>query len=149
MITLIEVNEQNWVDIFALSVYDEQKGFLASPIGILGRGYAYRTCNAKVLGISREEQLIGLALVRDMDEEPACYELQQFMIDRRFQNKGYGTQALHLILSRLARERKYGQVEVCVHKEDAAALRVYEKIGFVDTGYVDETIRNTPAGKDL
>ena len=29
-------------------------------------------------------------------------------------------------------------VEVCVNKADAAALRVYEKAGFTDTGYLDE-----------
>ena len=32
---------------------------------------------------------VGLALVRDLDGEPACYDLQQFMIDRRFQGRGY------------------------------------------------------------
>ena len=29
-------------------------------------------------------------------------------------------------------------MEVCVKKEDAAALRVYEKVGFTNTGFVDE-----------
>ena len=46
--------------------------------------------------------------MKDMDEEPACYDLQQFMIDQHFQNKGYGTEALGLILSALSKERKYG-----------------------------------------
>jgi diamine N-acetyltransferase len=40
-------------------------------------------------------------------------------------------------LSALEAERKYGCVEVCVKRTDAAALRVYEKVGFTDTGYVD------------
>ena len=62
------------------------------------------------------------------------------MIDRRFQNQGHGTEALRLILAHLAQEGKYDQVEVCVHREDAAALRVYEKVGFADTGYVDEDV---------
>ena len=44
----------------------------------------------------------------------------------------------NLILAELAAERKYGCVEVCVKKDDAAALRVYEKAGFTDTGYIDE-----------
>ena len=75
--------------------------------------------------------------MRDLDEEPACYDLQQFMIDRRFQGRGYGTEALRLILSALEAERKYGCVEVCVKRRDTAALRLYEKLGFVDSGYVD------------
>ena len=31
-------------------------------------------------------------------------------------------------------------VEVCAKKDDAAVLRLYEKAGFTDTGYVDEDV---------
>lgn len=57
-----------------------------------------------------------------------------------FQNKGYGTEALRLILSLLSKEDKYSQVEVCVDKNDAAALRMYKKVGFEDIGYIDESV---------
>ena len=60
------------------------------------------------------------------------------MIDSRYQGRGFGTEALRMILAELGRERKYDFVEVCVKRRDAAALRVYEKAGFVDTGYVDD-----------
>lgn len=140
MVKLFDVNEQNWLDVFSLSVTEEQKKFLATPVGIVARGYIYRSCNARVYGICNSEHVIGVALVRNMDEEPACYDLQQFMIDRRFQNKGYGTEALRLILSELSKERKYRHVEVCVNKNDAAALWVYKKVGFEDTGYIDENV---------
>lgn len=140
MIKLVNVTEHNWLDIFSLSVHENQKKFLATPTGIVARGYIYRSCNARVYGISNDEHIIGVALVKDMDEEPSCYDLQQFMIDRHFQNKGYGTEALRLILSVLSKERKYGQVEVCVNKENAAALWMYKKAGFEDTGYIDESV---------
>ena len=138
MLKLTEINEDNWLAFRSLSVVDDQRGFLDSAVGILARGYAYRACRARVLGIAEDGAAVGLALVRDLDEEPACYDLQQFMIDRRFQGRGYGTEALRLILSGLERERKYGCVEVCVRRDDAAALRLYEKLGFVDTGYIDD-----------
>ena len=135
---LIDVTEENWLDIARLSVSEEQQAFLDRPIGIIARGYVYRRCNARVIGIADDNQVVGVALVRDLDEEPACYDLQQFMIDRRFQNKGYGTQALKQIINQLQAEGKYTCVEVCVNKADAPALRVYEKAGFVDTGYIDD-----------
>ena len=138
MIKLIEVNEQNWLDIRGLSVSEVQKGYLDSAVGILARGYVYRNNRARVIGIAENEAIIGVALVRDLDEEPACYDLQQFMIDVRFQGKGCGTVALRMLLSELEKERKYGCVEVCVKRNDTAALRVFEKVGFVDTGYIDE-----------
>lgn len=139
-IQLIDVTEENWLDIARLSVSDEQQAFLDRPIGILARGYVYRHCNARVIGIAGDGQIVGVALVRDLDEEPACYDLQQFMIDRRFQNRGYGTQVLKLILEQLQAEGKYDCVEVCVNRADAPALRVYEKVGFVDTGYIDDDV---------
>lgn len=139
MIRLVEVNEQNWLEIAALSVHENQQRFLDRPVGIIARGYAYRFCNTKVIGIANGEQIIGVALVKDLDEEPACYDLQQFMIDKRFQNRGYGTEALRLILTQLRKEGAYTCVEVCVNKENAAARRMYENIGFSDTGYVDES----------
>ena len=138
MLKLTEVTEENWLDVRKLSVSDTQKGFLDSPVGILARGYVYRRDRARVIVITEDTDVIGVALVKDLDEEPACYDLQQFMIDARCQGKGRGTAALRLILSELEAERKYDCAEVCVKKTDAAALRVYEKVGFVDTGYIDE-----------
>lgn len=140
MLKLIEVNEDNFMDFRRLSVRDDQKGYLDSAVGILARGYLYRSCRARVIGIAEDDTVIGTALVKDMDEEPACYDLQQFMIDRRYQGKGFGTEALRMILAELEEERKYSCVEVCVKKEDGAALRVYERAGFTDTGYIDEDV---------
>lgn len=139
MIQLLDVNDQNWLDVAALRVSESQKMFLDRTTGILARGYAYRSCNARVIGIANDEQMIGVALVKNLDEEPACYDLQQFMIDQRFQNKGYGTEALRLILSQLRKEGRYARVEVCVNKEDMPALKMYRKLGFSDTGYIDES----------
>lgn len=138
MLKLFEVNEENWLDLRRLSVSEAQKGFLDNPVGILARGYVYRHDRARVIGIEDDDTVIGVALVRDLDDEPACYDLQQFMIDARFQGKGCGTAALRMLLSELEKERKYDCVEVCVKKNDAVAFRVYEKVGFVDTGYIDE-----------
>ena len=140
LLKLIDVNEENWLDIRKLSVSDDQKSFLDSAVGIIARGYVYRSYRAKVIGIADNDTVIGVAMVKDMDEEPACYDLQQFMIDTQYQGKGFGSEALRMILSALEREQKYDCVEVCVKKNDAVALRVYEKAGFVDTGYVDEDV---------
>lgn len=138
MIKLIDVTEENWLDVARLTVSEEQQAFLDKPLGIIARGYVYRNCNARVIGIADDSQMIGVALVRDLDDEPACYDLQQFMIDKRFQNKGFGSAALKQIIELLEKERKYNCVEVCVNKADTPALRVYEKAGFADTGYIDD-----------
>ena len=140
MIQFVDVNEENWLQIASLSVREEQKPYLAPPIGILARGYVYRDCGARVIGIANDGQIIGAALVRDFKEEPVGYDLQQFLIDQRYQNRGYGTEALRLILEQLRQEGRFDHVEVCVKKADSEALHVYEKVGFVDSGYVDEDL---------
>ncbi len=140
MIRLEDISEENWTEVARLSVSEEQQLFLDQPIGILARGYVYRNCNARVFAIASDNEIVGVALVRDLNEEPACYDLQQFMIDRHYQNKGYGTEALRLILAALHDERKYDCVEVCVNKEDWAALHLYRKAGFADTGYIDDSV---------
>ena len=62
------------------------------------------------------------------------------MIDENYQGKGYGSAALALILGELRTEGRFDHVEVCVKKDDAAAIRLYEKHGFTDSGYVDPDV---------
>ena len=137
MTALWEITEENWLDVASLSVKESQKGFVAPAVGILARGYVYRNCGAKVYAVEDGGEIVGAALVREFTEEPVGYDLQQFMIDARCQGRGCGSRALALILDELRREGKYARVELCVKKEDAAAIRLYEKHGFTDSGYVD------------
>ena len=137
MIKLTNVTEDNWMEVAALSVKEHQKQYLAPAIGILARGYVYRNCNARVLVIENDDTIVGVALVREFTDEPLGYDLQQFMIDRKYQGRGYGSSALRSILDLLRREAHFDHVEVCVKKEDAEAIHLYEKLGFVDSGYVD------------
>lgn len=137
MIRLVEIDERNFFRVRQLKVGEDQQRFLDSPLGILARGYVYRAQRARVLAAENDGEIVGLMLVKDMDEEPACYDLQQFMIDGRFQGRGYGAAALGLLLELLRQEKKYDDVEVCVHRENAAALALFTGAGFLDTGYVD------------
>ena len=140
MVRLADITEGNWTEAASLAVKESQKRFVASSQGILARGYAYRNCGGRVFLIENDGIAVGLALVREFTEEPFGYDLQQFMIDGRFQNRGYGSQALKLILDELRKEGKYDHVEVCVKKEDTDAIRLYERCGFYDSGYLDEDV---------
>ena len=137
---LISVTEDNWMDVASLSVKEEQKKYVAPAIGILARGYVYRNCNAKIYAFENDGVIVGTALVREFTDEPLGYDLQQFMIDEKYQGKGYGSRALELILDELRKEGRYDHVELCVKKADAEAIRLYGKHGFADSGYVDEDL---------
>ena len=140
MINLKGITEDNWIKAASLSVTDDQKEFVAPAIGILARGYVYRDCNARVYAIENDETIVGIVLVREFTDEPPGYDLQQFMIGKQFQGRGYGSAALGLILDELRKEAHYDHVEVCVKKEDKTAIRLYRKHGFIDSGYIDENV---------
>ena len=140
MIRLGEITEENWLEAAAIRPGEGQLDFVASPLGILARAYVYRDCRARVWTIEEDGRVVGLAMVREFDDEPLGYELQQFLIDRKAQGRGVGTEALGLVLDRLRQEGRWPTVEVCVKKADAPALRVYEKAGFADSGYVDPEV---------
>ena len=140
MIRLTDVTEDNWPEVASLTVKDSQRNYVAPAIGILARGYVYRDCNARVFVIENDGAVVGTALVREFTDEPLGYDLQQFMIGREYQRRGYGFLALQLILDELRKENHYDHVELCVKKEDTEAIRLYEKCGFRDSGYIDEDV---------
>lgn len=137
MITLQPINETNFIHAAGLKVHHWQKGFVASAPMILAWGYAYRNQRASVWGIYEKDRILGLMMIHDLEEEPACYHLCQFMVDAGEQGKGYGQQALALVLDACRRERKFPRVEVCVKKDDTGAIHVYEKAGFRISDYQD------------
>lgn len=137
MITLQTINETNWMQSGRLCVNAKQQDYVGFAVEILARAYAYREQRAICRAVCRDSQIVGLSMLHDLEEEPACYHLCEFMIDQRFQGRGYGQAALKLVLEHCRREGKFPRVEVCVKKENAAAIHVYEKAGFRDTGYTD------------
>ena len=140
MISLVKIDESNIVKAKKLEVFENQKSFLDSAEGIVKREKIYKDLNSHLFGIANEETLVGLALVKDFEEEPFAYDLQQFMIDKNFQGRGYGTKALKLILEYLKKEGRFESVEICVKKEDFPAIKLYEKVGFKNSGYIDENL---------
>ena len=137
MITLRPIDETNFIQAARLKVHPVQQAYLQSAPMILAMAYAYRNQRGVVWGIYLDDAIVGLAMLHDLEDEPSCYHLCQFLIDAAEQGKGYGQQALQLILSSCRREGKFPRVEVCVKKEDAVAIHVYEKAGFYNTGYID------------
>ena len=140
MIYIISIDENNKAEAEKLEVSEEQKSFLDSSSGIIKRAEIYKNLNPHLFGINSDEKLVGIALVKDFAEEPFGYDLQQFMIDINSQNRGYGTAALKLILDYLKKEGRFDHVEICVKKADFSAIKLYEKVGFKDSGYVDENL---------
>ena len=137
MVKLIEITEENYQIVCSLKVADDQKSFVAPPVGILARAYAKRSRNAHALAVVNGETIIGVVMYMELFEEPACYTIEQFLIDKQYQGNGYGKQALLSVINLLAKERKYEAIEICVKMAALRAISLYRSIGFIDTGYID------------
>ena len=67
----------------------------------------------------------------------AYYTLWKFMIDRRYQNKGYGRQALELGIQFLQNRFNASEIYTGVVPGNTVAKKLYESVGFADTGLVE------------
>ena len=150
MLRLEKINGRNVWDILKLSVSDEQENFVARNETSIIEAYTAITANgyAFPFGIYDEETPVGFCMIGygtddSWEDAPAVaqnsYNLWRFMIDRRYQGKGYGKAAMRLILDFIATQ-PCGPAGLCwlsYGPENTAAKALYAAFGFRETGEWD------------
>ena len=150
MLRIEEVNGKNVWDLLKLRVSDEQKTFVASNdtsiieayTSITGNGYAFP------FGIYDEDVPVGFLMIGfDVDDywedAPAIaknnYNLWRLMIDKAYQGRGYGKEAVRLALD-FIKTLPCGSAEYCwlsYEPENEVARKLYNSFGFNETGDMD------------
>lgn len=127
-----EVTPNNWRRINSLEVKDEQKEFVASNIAILAKAFAYNMYNSRVYVLYSEDNPIGLTMQRDFyhNEDIICI-LDQFMIDKNYQGKGFGKKAMKQWISIIKSKNKYNLIMLCYKKGDIVAEKMHQGLGFI------------------
>lgn len=89
-----------------------------------------------VLGIARktDDALLGRIALRHIDPRNSQAELALFIGPPRETGKGYGTEAVRLIVKYAFDTLNLQRVHLRVHADNAKAVRAYEKAGFVREG---------------
>lgn len=136
MIHLETVTPDNWRS--GLRVRDDQKGFVADSAGILARAWAYRDCRSRAFIIYNDDTPVGMAMYHDDAEEANACVFDQFFIDFRYQGRGFGREAARLVLALMEQDGRFDKVYLCYIEGDTAAKSLYEKLGFYETGFVEE-----------
>jgi diamine N-acetyltransferase len=151
MIRLKKISAENLWDVVDLRVKKEQKNFVAANANSLLEAYlaAGSDCTAFPFAIYDDKKLVGFLMIGY--NEAAMYELYgekapeilrnnyslwRFMIDRKYQNRGYGREALRLALD-FVRTLPCGEAEYCelsYEPENTVARDLYRSFGFVETG---------------
>lgn len=137
MLHLVDVDGDNWLT--DLHVSGAQKEQVLDAMGILARAYAYRDEGSYAFFIYDNDAPIGMGLYCDYPELES-YELNQFFIDERYQRHGYGKAAMKLILEKLKQEGKYHKVVLWYMDGNDAAKRLYEHMGFSESGSIQDEI---------
>ena len=150
MVRLEQVSEENIREILALRVGTHQQGLVAPNSVSLAEAYLALRAHGQVFpfGIYDGDTPVGFCMVGfgsddEWEDAPAVadgnYNLWRFMIDERYQGRGYGKSALALVLDFIAGE-PCGPAPLCwlsYAPENAAAKALYASFGFRETGEKD------------
>ena len=140
MVELRPITEDNFIDAFNLSLAPGQEVFVSHPIRSLAQAYVYRD-QCQPFGIYAAGTMVGYVMVI-YDYDIPEYDIWHMAIDQAAQGRGYGSEALDLVIA-YARTKPFGdadRIALTCHRDNAAALGLYRKKGFVSTGaeYGDE-----------
>ncbi|MGN0369687.1 MAG: GNAT family N-acetyltransferase [Butyrivibrio sp.] len=131
-IHLTELNKDNWLEAVNLSVSEEQKNIFPIP-------------NTYWLGISRYEEKTTLyAIMSDeiivgliglgYDEDGISGFINPLMIDAKYQGNRYAEQAMEMAINILKKDYNAAHINLGHRKENIAAGKLYEKLGFEIVG---------------
>jgi len=136
------VDRTNWREMVRLELNPEQQGFVSPPAWSLAR------CHVRFFGdgfehlphlIYAERQAIGYASTACNPATEQEYWIDDIMIDRRHQGRGYGraatVQTIRMIASRYPQCRA---VQLTCFRANVVAANLYVSLGFVAAGQDDE-----------
>lgn len=133
MIKLREITPENLESVLALSVSQSQQSYVSTTAVSLAQAYVFRG-TAHPFAVYADDTPVGFIMLgyyRERDQ----YTLWKFLIDQRFQNRGYGKQALILGIEYLKEKFGVSEIYTGVSIGNTAAKHLYRSVGFRETGF--------------
>ena len=133
---LREVTKANLREVLRLKVAPEQERFVATNAVSLAQAH-FDPEIAWFRAICDGDTPVGFVMLDD-NPKTRTYTLWRFMIDARYQRKGYGREALELVFAHV--KTRPGATELFTSCVDAPGGPgpFYEGLGFTYTGALDE-----------
>ena len=154
MIHLEKIDHRNVWDVIDLKVFRAQRDFVASNTISLVQAYSVRDSDTAAFpfAIYHDKKPVGFLMIGyneaasydAFDVEPAevlknNYSIWRLMIDKRYQGRGYGREAIRLALD-FIRTWPCGKAEYCslsYEPENTRAAELYHSLGFEENGEMD------------
>ena len=156
VIRLVKIDAKNALDVGALKVKRSQRHFVDNNKNSIIDAYTTigTNCTAFPFGIYNDDEPIGFIMIGyneavmyeywfDDLKAPEVYRnnytIWRFMIDKRYQHRGYGREALKLAIE-FVKTLPCGEAEYCAlsySTRNKPAKEFYRSFGFVENGEKD------------
>lgn len=133
MIHLKEIaTEEMLNECLDLAVKEEQEEHVDDTATSLALAWYHRdTC--RPFCIYNDDTMVGFVMLNCDEAEKGC-EIWQFMIDEKYQGKGYGKAALKVIIKYIKSNPIFEDIFLLMFPDNKVAVRLYEESGFCLTG---------------
>ncbi|MGL4762618.1 MAG: GNAT family N-acetyltransferase [Sarcina sp.] len=135
MINLVEVDKESFWKVIKLSVGKNQKSFIESNKQSIAESKYYEYWKPTCIYI--DEDLIGFTMYGKVASEENRVWLDRYMIDQRYQGKGYGSRVLNYIILYLKKLYNCNEIYISIFEDNIHALHMYQKVGFEFNGELD------------
>ena len=138
MVELREITRDNLEEIVNLKVFENQESFVSSTAYSLAQAWVYKE-TAFPFAVYADKIPVGFVML-GYYEARKQYTLWKFLIDKRYQNKGYGKEALQLAVRYLVENFNVREIYTGVALGNEIAKRLYKSFGFKETGVVEDNM---------
>ena len=132
MVELRAITHDNFDDCIKLKVSEKQRDFVATNVYSLAQAWTFYE-TAFPFAIYEDHSLVGFIML-GYYERQSHYNIWRFMIDERYQGKGYGKVALLLGIRYLVETHGAREIFLSVVPENTVAEGLYSSVGFERTG---------------
>lgn len=137
LVQLKKITQDNIEEVLALKVSSEQSSFVQTTAYALAKAWVFRD-TAFPFAIYVHDVIVGFIML-GYYERKNQYTVWQFLIDERYQHKGYGKAALGLGIQFLIDEFHVNEVYLGVKFQNLIGKKLYSSYGFVETGETTDT----------
>ena len=130
MINLREITSKNLKSIIDLNVKEDQKDYVASNSVSIAQGHYSKSAWFK--GIFNDDRPVGFVMLDLIEEENKCF-LWRFMIDRKYQGKGFGKIALTQVIDFVRSLNLYTYIATSYVPAENGAGGFYKNFGFIES----------------
>lgn len=135
-VSIKPVSKSNWEEVLRLSVYPKQQ-YGVLPVSVSLSKVYVKPDGLRMFpyAVYSFDGIVGFFLIKCDPYSSQNYWVEGFLIDKKFQNMGYGTLALKEAISQVKKKFKNSKaLKVKVEPGNKAAVRVCEKCKMKNTG---------------